>query len=80
MRSGQATETCTKLNKDKCKALHPGHNVQRAQKGLGCTWLGNSVAERDLEVLGDNKLNMSQQSSAAATGKSCPGLHPQGHD
>lgn len=35
--------------------------------GLGCMWLGNSVAEKDLGVLGDNRLNINQQSTAAAT-------------
>lgn len=61
-----------KFNKDKNKVLHLAY-------GLGCMRLGNKVAERDVRVLGDNKLNMSQQSTAAATGKSWPGLHPHGH-
>ena len=47
----------------KGKVLHLGrHNQYR----LGSAWLGRSLAERDLKVLVDSKLNMSQQSTAAA--------------
>jgi len=36
-------------------------------------WLGNNLAERDVEVL-DNELNINQQHNR---GKPDPGLHPQ---
>ncbi|KAK4807162.1 hypothetical protein QYF61_024282 [Mycteria americana] len=56
-----------KFNKDKCKILHLGQNNQRPQYRRGSVWLGSSFVERDLGVLVDNKLNMSQQCTAAAT-------------
>ncbi|KAK4829408.1 hypothetical protein QYF61_003889 [Mycteria americana] len=36
----------------------------RSAHRLGSTWLGSSSVERDLGVLGDNKLNMSEQCAA----------------
>ena len=56
-----------KSNKDKCKVLHLGQNTQRAQYRLESVWLGSSLAEQDLGIQVDNKLNMSQQCIAAAT-------------
>ena len=55
-----------KFSKDKCKVLHLGQHNQRAQYRQGSAWLGSSLAERDLGVLVENKLNMSQQCAAAA--------------
>ncbi|PKU49588.1 rna-directed dna polymerase from mobile element jockey- hypothetical protein [Limosa lapponica baueri] len=64
-----------KFNKVKCKVLHLGQDNQNIQYWLGSVWLGSRVAERDLEVLVDNKLTsapLQQQrqirSWAASTG------------
>lgn len=51
---------------DKYKVLHLGQYNQRAQHSLGFIWLGSSCAPRDLGVLVDNKLTMSQQCVTAA--------------
>ena len=54
-----------KCNKVRCKVQHLGLHNQKAQHRLGSVWLGSSLAEGDLGVLVDNKLNMSQQCNAA---------------
>lgn len=49
-----------KFNKKKCRALHLGRNNARQQYTLEADWLENSSAEKDLRVLVDNELTLSQ--------------------
>ncbi|KAJ7399366.1 rna-directed dna polymerase from mobile element jockey-like [Pitangus sulphuratus] len=56
-----AEKNLLKFNKDKCRVLHleksnPGH-----QYSLGANLLESSSMEKDLGVLMDNKLSISQQ-------------------
>ncbi|KAK4824376.1 hypothetical protein QYF61_014036 [Mycteria americana] len=50
-----------KLNKEKCEVLHLGRNNPMHQYMLGATQLESSLAEKNLGVLVDTRLNMSQQ-------------------
>ena len=54
------------FNKSKCRVLHLGRNSYMRQYRLGDDMLQMSFAERDLGVLVDSRLDMSQQCSLVA--------------
>ncbi|KAF7250093.1 hypothetical protein EYD10_04575 [Varanus komodoensis] len=49
------------FNVDKCKVLHLGHRNRCHKYRSGDKWLESSTCERDLGILVDCRLNMSQQ-------------------
>ncbi|GAB0177316.1 mitochondrial enolase superfamily member 1 [Grus japonensis] len=54
------------LVKGKCRVLHLGRNSPMHQYMLGAAQLESSFAEKDLGVLMDNTMNVSQQCALAA--------------
>ncbi|PKU45162.1 rna-directed dna polymerase from mobile element jockey-like [Limosa lapponica baueri] len=64
----RAERNFLKLKKVKCRVLHLGMNTSMHQSMLG---LESSLAEKDLRVLVDTKLNVSQQCALATKVASC---------
>ncbi|KAF4802554.1 hypothetical protein TURU_025062 [Turdus rufiventris] len=74
-----AERNSLKFSKGKCRILHLEKNNPLHQDSLGAQQLGSSSEEKELGILVDNKLSMSQQCPCGQKCQWNPGLHWEEH-
>jgi len=57
---------CRRFNKAKCQVLHSNHNNSMKCYTFGEEWLESCLVEKDLRVLVDSRLNITQQCAQVA--------------